>query len=291
MRIHQWIKNSILFAGLIFGKKLSDSSAILSSVLAFLIFSLVASCQYVINDYIDRHEDSLHPEKKHRPLASGKLDPGFALIITWIILPLCLVFAYKLDPIFFFILLFYFVFNLAYSKYLKHIVILDVMSISIGFVLRAIAGAIVVKVSFSSWLILCTFMLSLFWGFSKRRGELTFLEDNAKSHRKILEEYSTNFLDLMMGIVASLTLMSYVMYTLSPSTVANLGTDKLVYTIPVVVYAIFRSLYIIYIKNMGHNPSKAILTDASVLVSGLVWFIMVTVFMYSNIDFNFHLHQ
>ncbi len=291
MRVHQWIKNSILFAGLIFGKKLSDPQAVLHSVFAFLTFSLVASCQYVINDYIDRKEDALHPEKKHRPLASGKLDPGFALFLTAIILPLSLVLSYKLSPVFFFLLLFYFFFNLTYSKFLKHIVILDVMSISIGFVLRAISGAVVVGVGFSSWLLLCTFMLSLFWGFSKRRGELIFLEKDAKSHRKILEEYSTNFLDLMMGIVASMTLMSYVMYTLSPSTAANVGTDKLVYTIPVVVYAIFRSLYIIYIKNMGHNPSKAILTDTSVLISGLVWIVMVTVLMYSNIDFNFQLHQ
>lgn len=291
MRIHQWIKNSILFAGLIFGKKLSDPEAILQSILAFLTFSLVASCQYVINDYLDRTEDALHPEKKHRPLASGKIDPGFALFLTAIILPLSLVLSYKLSPVFFFLLLFYFFFNLLYSKILKHIVILDVMSISIGFVIRAISGAVVVKVGFSSWLLLCTFMLSLFWGFSKRRGELTFLEKDAVSHRKILEEYSTTFLDLMMGIVASMTLMSYVMYTLSPSTAANLGTDKLVYTIPVVVYAIFRSLYIIYIKNMGHNPSKAILTDASVLISGVVWIVMITILMYSNIDLNFPLHQ
>ncbi len=291
MRIHQWIKNSILFAGLIFGKKLSDPDAVLHSILAFLTFSLVASCQYVINDYIDRKEDAAHPEKMHRPLASGKLDPGFALIITGIILPLSLVLSYKLSPVFFFIILFYFFFNLAYSKFLKHVVILDVMSISIGFVLRAISGAVVVKVSFSSWLLLCTFMLSLFWGFSKRRGELIYLQKDAKSHRKILEEYSTSFLDLMMAIVASMTLMSYVMYTLSASTAVNLGTDKLVYTIPVVVYAIFRSLYIIYIKNMGHNPSKAILTDTSVLLSGAVWLLMITFLMYAKFDFNFQLHQ
>jgi hypothetical protein len=160
------------------------------------------------------------------------------------------------------------------------------MSISIGFVLRAIAGAIVIDVAFSSWLLLCTFMLSLFWGFSKRRGELDLLEGNAGKHRKILNEYSTSFLDLMMSIVATMTLMSYVMYTISPSTIQNLGTDKMIYTVPVVVYAIFRSLYIIYIKNMGHNPTKAILTDRSVIASGFLWLAIVFVVMYAKIEFN-----
>lgn len=280
MRIHQWIKNSIIFAGIIFGRKLSDPDAILKSFFAFLLFSVIASCQYVVNDYLDRKEDALHPEKKHRPLASGKIDPSLALLLTVVILPLALIFAYMLHPYFFALCSFYFCFNLVYSKYLKHIVILDVMSISIGFVIRAISGAVVVGVSFSSWLLLCTFMLALFWGFSKRRGELILLDKSASSHRKILEEYSPQFLDLMMSIASTMTLISYIMYTISPDTIQKMGTDKLVYTIPVVVYAIFRSLYIIYIKNMGHNPSKAILTDISVLLSGLVWVVMVTIILY-----------
>ncbi|MCX7997736.1 MAG: decaprenyl-phosphate phosphoribosyltransferase, partial [Leptospiraceae bacterium] len=121
---------------------------------------------------------------------------------------------------------------------------------------------------------------SLYWGFGKRRGELILLEDKATHHRKILQEYSVIYLDLMLGITAALTLVSYIMYTVSPSTIANLGTDKLVYTIPIVVYAVFRSLYIIYIKNMGHNPTKAILTDGSVLVSGGVWLVVVTLLLY-----------
>ena len=200
MRIHQWIKNSIIFAGIIFGRKLSDPDAILKSFFAFLLFSVIASCQYVVNDYLDRKEDALHPEKKHRPLASGKIDPSLALLLTVVILPLALIFAYMLHPYFFALCSFYFCFNLVYSKYLKHIVILDVMSISIGFVIRAISGAVVVGVSFSSWLLLCTFMLALFWGFSKRRGELILLDKSASSHRKILEEYSPQFLDLMRSI-------------------------------------------------------------------------------------------
>lgn len=280
MRIHQWIKNSIIFAGIIFGRKLSDPDAILKSFFAFLIFSVIASCQYVVNDYLDRKEDALHPEKKHRPLASGKIDPSLALLLTVIILPLALILSYTLHPFFFALCSFYFGFNLVYSKYLKHIVILDVMSISIGFVIRAISGAIVVNVRFSSWLLLCTFMLALFWGFSKRRGELILLDKSATSHRKILEEYSPQFLDLMMSIASTMTIVSYIMYTISPDTIQKMGTDKLVFTIPVVIYAIFRSLYIIYIKNMGHNPSKAILTDLSVLLSGVVWVIMVTIILY-----------
>lgn len=274
----------ILFAGLIFGKKVTDEAAVTAAISAFFLFSVIASCQYAINDFLDREEDAQHPEKKFRPLASGELDAGFAMFLTAIVLPLAMIGSYILSPAFSLIVGFYLVFNVFYSKYLKHMVILDVMSISIGFMLRAIAGAIVVGVAFSSWLLLCTFMLSLFWGFSKRRGELNLLEADAGKHRKILNEYSVNFLDLMMSIVATMTLMSYVMYTISPSTIQNLGTDKMVYTVPIVVYAIFRSLYIIYIKNMGHNPTRAILTDRAVLTSGFLWLAVVFVLMYVRMD-------
>lgn len=280
IRPHQWIKNVILFAGLIFGKKFTHFESVIHSFEAFLLFSLIASCQYVINDYLDREEDAKHPEKRHRPFASGAIDPTRTLIFTTILFCASMIFSYILHPYFFWLVGFYFIFNILYSVYLKHTVILDVMAISVGFVIRAIAGAIVVNVEFSNWLLLCTFMLSLYWGFGKRRGELILLEDKATHHRKILQEYSVTYLDLMLGITSALTLVSYIMYTVSPSTIANLGTDKLVYTIPIVVYAIFRSLYIIYIKNMGHNPTKAIITDVSVLVSGGVWLVVVTMLLY-----------
>lgn len=280
MRLEQWIKNLIIFAGILFSKKFLHLDSLLRSLSAFAIFSILASCQYVINDYLDRKEDAIHPEKKYRPLASGAIEPEIALSITAILFPMIIVIAYILQPAFFFICLFYFGFNLLYSKFLKHLVILDVMSISLGFILRAVSGAIVVGVEFSNWLLLCTFMLSLFWGFSKRRGELSLLSTTAGNHRKILDEYSPAFLDLMMAIVATLTIMSYTMYTVSPATITNLNTDKLFYTIPLVVYAIFRSLYIIYIKNMGHSPTRAILTDISVLISGLIWTIMIIILMY-----------
>lgn len=282
MRLPQWIKNSILFAGLIFSKKVFEVPSFTRVLIAFLLFSLVASCQYVFNDFLDRNEDAKHPEKKYRPLASGELDSGIALSITGVILPIALVGAYILSPAFFYLTVFYLIFNILYSKVLKHIVILDVMSISIGFVIRAIAGAIVIGVQFSQWLLLCTFMLALFWGFSKRRGEINILQSDAKKHRKILEEYSLEFLDLMMAVVASLTLVSYVMYTVSQETAKNLGTPNMIYTVPIVVYAIFRSLYIIYIKNMGHDPTKAILTDRSVLLSGLTWLVVVLFLMFGN---------
>ncbi|MCU0824597.1 MAG: decaprenyl-phosphate phosphoribosyltransferase [Leptospira sp.] len=282
MRLPQWIKNSILFAGLIFSKKVFEVPSFTRVLIAFLLFSLVASCQYVFNDFLDRNEDAKHPEKKYRPLASGELDSGIALSITGVILPIALVGAYILSPAFFYLTVFYLIFNILYSKILKHIVILDVMSISIGFVIRAIAGALVIGVQFSQWLLLCTFMLALFWGFSKRRGEINILQSDAKKHRKILEEYSLEFLDLMMAVVASLTLVSYVMYTVSQETAKNLGTPNMIYTVPIVVYAIFRSLYIIYIKNMGHDPTKAILTDRSVLLSGLTWLVVVLFLMFGN---------
>ncbi len=284
MRIHQWIKNSILFAGIIFAKKINEIDLLINVIIGFFLFSLIASCQYIFNDYLDRKEDALHPEKKNRPLASGAVDPSIVIFLTVFILCTTLALSYYLSAKFFFIVIFYFLFNLTYSKFLKHLVILDVMSISIGFVLRAIAGAVIVNVKFSSWLLLCTFMLSLFWGFSKRRGELILLEGEAGSHRKILEEYSVVYLDLMMGISSTMTLMSYVLYTVSPETKQHLGTDKMFITIPIVVYAIFRSLYITYIKNMGHNPTKAILTDFSVLFSGLLWVILILSLMYFDLN-------
>ncbi|PJZ50969.1 decaprenyl-phosphate phosphoribosyltransferase [Leptospira saintgironsiae] len=282
LRPHQWIKNIILFAGIIFGKKLGDLESVERAIYAFFLFSLTASCQYVLNDFLDRKEDALHPEKKHRPLASGAISPTIALLLTAVLLSVTLLFSFKLQADFFYWVVGYLIFNIVYSRFLKHMVILDVMSISFGFVVRAIAGSIVVGVSFSSWLLLCTFMLALYWGFGKRRGELIILEEGAKGHRKILEEYSVNFLDLMMGIVATMTLVTYVMYVTSTHTIENLGTDKMVYTIPIVVYAIFRSLYIIYIKNMGHNPTKAILTDWGVLVAGFLWLLLVVWIMYSG---------
>ncbi|EQA34892.1 prenyltransferase, UbiA domain protein [Leptospira inadai serovar Lyme str. 10] len=282
LRPHQWVKNIILFAGIIFGKKLGELESVERAVAAFFLFSLTASCQYVINDFLDRKEDALHPEKKHRPLASGAITPTVALFLTAILLSGTLILSFRLQPEFFYLVTFYLVFNVIYSRFLKHMVILDVMSISIGFVVRAVAGSVVVGVSFSSWLLLCTFMLALYWGFGKRRGELIILEDGAIGHRKILEEYSVNFLDLMMAIVATMTLVTYVMYVTSPTTIENLGTDKMVYTIPIVVYAIFRSLYIIYIKNMGHNPTRAILTDLGVLVAGFIWLLLVVWIMYSG---------
>lgn len=280
IRPHQWIKNFILFAGLIFGKKFTNLEAVLQSIYGFVLFSFIASCQYVINDYLDKEEDAKHPEKKHRPFASGAIEPTKTLVFTTILFCISMILSYILNPYFFGLVGFYFVFNIIYSVYLKHTVILDVMAISVGFVIRAIAGALIVNVDFSNWLLLCTFMLSLYWGFGKRRGELILLKDGATHHRKILQEYSVVYLDLMLGITAALTLVSYIMYTVSPITITNLGTDKLVYTIPIVVYAIFRSLYIIYIKNMGHNPTKAILTDSSVLISGGIWLVVVTLIMY-----------
>ncbi len=287
MRIPQWIKNLILFAGLIFSKKVFQWEALEKVIFAFFLFSLVASAQYALNDYLDREEDARHPEKKKRPLASGELDAGLALAVTGIILPFALVGSYVLSPIFFALTLFYLLFNILYSKVLKHLVILDVMSISIGFVIRAIAGAVVIQVSFSHWLLLCTFMLSLFWGFSKRRGEIQILAGDAGKHRKILSEYSVDFLNLMMAVSATLTLVSYVMYSVSPQTALSLGTENMVYTVPIVVYAVFRSLYIIYIKNMGHDPTKAILTDASVITSGFLWLFLVLLLMFGNFSLPF----
>ena len=275
LRIHQWVKNIILFAGIIFGKKLTDINALQNVIIAFFLFSFIASLQYVINDYLDRKEDALHPTKKFRPLAAKTISPKYTLILTLILLNIVFLIIFMFHKVFFMLTIFYFVFNLFYSKYLKHFVIWDVISISIGFVIRAIAGSILVEVIFSEWLLLCTFMLAIFWGFSKRRGELIILDEEASKHRKILSQYSVELLNVILAIVSSMVLMSYIMY------VTTHETKFMIYTIPIVVYAIFRSLYIIYIKNMGHDPTKAILTDKSVLITGFVWLLTVSFIFYN----------
>ena len=274
LRFYQWIKNIILFAGIIFGKKLNQTSALQDVLIAFFLFSFIASFQYVINDYLDREEDAAHPIKKNRPLAAQTISPKFALTFTLILSFFVFSISFWFNQTFFYLSLFYFLFNLFYSKYLKHFVLFDIMSISIGFVIRAIAGSVVVDVDFSEWLVLCTFMLALFWGFSKRRGELIILDIKASKHRKILEDYSVEFLNIMIAIVAALVIMSYTMYAMTHQ------EYFFVYTIPIVIYAIFRSLYIIYIKNMGHDPTEAILKDKIILFTGFSWFVMVTFLFY-----------
>ena len=281
MRPKQWTKNLILFAALIFSHNFLSPLYFFKTVVAFIIFCVISGCVYIINDLFDLKQDKNHPIKCTRPLASGALKPSVAIIATAVLLFLSIVSALLLTNLnFMLIALGYFILQIAYSTVLKHIVILDVFSIAAGFVLRAIAGAEVIEVPFSTWLLFCTILLSLFLALSKRRHELILLEDDAIHHRKILFEYSPYLLDQMISVVTASTVITYTLYTVSEETVSKFGTDRLKYTIPFVLYGIFRYLYLIHQKNEGGSPEKVMLNDLPLLVCIMLYGITVGLILY-----------
>jgi 4-hydroxybenzoate polyprenyltransferase len=281
MRPKQWTKNLILFAALIFSHNFLSPLYFFKTVAAFIIFCIISGCVYIINDLFDLKQDKNHPIKCTRPLASGALKPSVAIIATAVLLFLSIVSALLLTNLnFMLIALGYFILQIAYSTVLKHMVILDVFSIAAGFVLRAIAGAEVIEVPFSTWLLFCTILLSLFLALSKRRHELILLEDDAIHHRKILFEYSPYLLDQMISVVTASTVITYTLYTVSEETVSKFGTDRLKYTIPFVLYGIFRYLYLIHQKNEGGSPERVMLNDLPLLVCILLYGLTVGLILY-----------
>jgi 4-hydroxybenzoate polyprenyltransferase len=282
MRPQQWIKNFFLFAALIFSGNLFHSNLFSQVAIGFFLFSLAASGIYLLNDLTDLENDKLHPIKSKRPLPSGKLSPGVARIFCILLIVAGIAGAYALNQSFMWIVLAYVVINVLYSFILKNVVILDVMTISAGFVLRVIAGAIVINVPTSEWLLICTVLLSLFLGFSKRRHELTMLESHANFHRSVLEHYSPYFLDQMIGIVTASTVMSYALYAISDETIKKFGTNKLIYTVPFVLYGIFRYLYLVHRKVEGGNPTRLALTDLPLLVNIMLWIVTASIIIYGK---------
>ena len=280
MRLNQWSKNLILFAGLIFAHHLFDSGLLLRSVLAFLLFCLLSSAIYIINDIKDVGQDRAHPLKSKRPIAAGQLSIPTATISAASLAGVALVCSFWLDREFAYAAFIYFVLMFAYSFCLKHLVILDVLTLAIGFVLRAIAGAVVIHVEISPWLLLCTILLALFLGLSKRRHELVLLGDHAQSHRKILEEYSPYFLDQMIGVVTASTLMAYALYTMASETIQKFGTKYMILTIPFVIYGIFRYLYLVHQKEQGGSPTTLLITDKPTLLNILLWGLVSVLLIY-----------
>lgn len=270
LRPKQWTKNIFVFTALVFSKKLLDPDSALLSLRAFFAFSLTASFVYVLNDVADRERDRLHPKKRFRPIASGEITLRSAFVIAAILLVLIAAFVYGLDWRFVTCLGFYLVMNLAYSFYLKDVVLIDVFVIAIGFMLRVIGGAFVLDVARSSWLILTTMFLSLFLGIAKRRGELIALgtqTSGALNTRKVLEHYSVEFTEQMTTICAAGFIFSYALYTVSDRTVKMFGTENLIFTTPFVLYGVFRYLYLLHKKMLGENPTEVVLTDIPMLLN------------------------
>jgi 4-hydroxybenzoate polyprenyltransferase len=282
LRPGQWSKNLIVFAGLIFSERhlLLQPPAVGRAGLAFLVFCAASGVVYLINDVRDRDADRHHPIKCRRPIASGALSPTTALAAAAIIGAAALVVAFALSVPFGLIVVAYVVLFALYSTSLKHVVILDVLTIAIGFVLRAWAGAVVVNVQVSHWLLLLTLLLALFLGLSKRRAELVTLASDAAGHRRILAEYSPYLLDQMISVVTASTLLSYALYTIDPETVQKVGTDWLVWTVPFPLYGIFRYLYLVHQRDGGGNPSEMLLTDRPLLGCVALWGAAVIAILY-----------
>lgn len=287
LRPKQWTKNLILFAALLFSEKglLFSTEAWLHAIAGFFTFCGLSGSVYILNDLADIEKDRLHPVKSKRPLPSGELSVTEAKAALLIILLTSLTAAWKLSGLFFSMALAYFMLNLAYSFKLKNVVILDVMCIAIGFVLRATAGVGSLKslepgIYISHWLLLSTLMLAMFLGLAKRRQELATYSDEAVRHRKILSQYSLNYIDQMTSILAATAIITYTFYTVSPETIAKFGSDKLIYTVPMVIYGILRYLYLIHIHEMGENPSEVVLSDRPLQLSVVFWAAAVVVIIH-----------
>jgi len=280
MRPRQWTKNLLVFAGLIFGQKLDDPGCRWIALAAFGVFCLLSSAVYLLNDVHDRDADRLHPVKSKRPIASGALGPPVALAASALLAAGALVVAFWINTAFGLIAASYLGLMAAYTLSIKHVVILDVLALSGGFVLRAAAGAAAVHVTFSHWLLLLTLLGALFLALSKRRAEIVALSSGAESHRKSLGEYSLYLLDQMIGVVTASTLLAYAFYTISPDTVDKFGTDKLILTVPFPLYGIFRYLYLLHQREGGGSPSDTLLEDRPIQICVALWAASVIVILY-----------
>ncbi len=266
LRPRQWTKNLLLFAGIIFARKLDDPDCVIRAVLGVAVFCLCSGIVYVYNDYRDRELDRLHPFKRLRPLASGRLELGFALRAGLAVLVLCLTAAALLGSAFLGAVAFFFLWNWTYTNFFKKLPVLDVVGIGMSFVIRAIAGVFVLlpvhpEVGISIWLLLCTFFLSLFLGFCKRRDELLRIAPTQGETRPALRGYNEPVLNAMIGISFALTMMMYALYTVWPDTVQQFGTKDLVYTLPFVLAGMGRYLYLVFLEDRGGRPHEILLTD------------------------------
>ena len=279
LRPRQWIKNGVVFIPLLFDQKLTQWDLFLKTTFAFILFCMISSTVYIINDLVDLEKDKQHPKKKNRALPAGQLQPWFAVLSAVGILAVCLSLSFWLDFAFGLIVLTYFLMNLAYSFVLKNIVLIDVMVVALGFVLRVAAGVVVVDAArFSPWLYLCTIFLALFLAIGKRRHELTFLADMANSHRKILDEYNTKLLDDMNHLVTTGALISYSFYTFSAENLP--ANQSMMLTIPFIIYLLFRYQYLIHVKEEGGAPEMLLYTDKPLLLDLILWGVSVILIMY-----------
>jgi 4-hydroxybenzoate polyprenyltransferase len=286
-RPKQWIKNFFVFAPLLFSMHIFDTSYLILSLQAFAAFCLASSSIYVINDILDAEADRAHPRKKYRPIASGEVSIKQAwlyfLILLGLTVLLLLIQKWEVTAV----IIVYILTNVLYSAFTKNIVLLDVFFISFGFMIRVLGGAAAISVKLSSWMVLCAIFISLFLAISKRRAELSQVNnENLEKQRKVLKEYSVDFADQLNTIVAAGTIITYALYTVSERTVESFGTGSLIYTTPFVIYGIFRYMYLIHKKNLGESPTTIVIKDLPIILTVFFWFISCIVIIYKiNIPF------
>jgi 4-hydroxybenzoate polyprenyltransferase len=279
MRPRQWPKNVFVFAALVFDRQLITPDSLLITILTFILFCLASSLVYIINDLTDIKSDRLHPQKRHRPLASGKLTKRAALISIILLVVLVFPAAFIVDLELGLIVSAYFILMLAYSLWLKHVALIDVMIIAAGFVLRVAAGVVIIETQrFSPWLFLATTFLALFIGLGKRWAEIYLLQTEAGFHRRVLDGYTLELLDQLLTIVLSATLMTYCLYTFSAEITP--GNHSMMLTIPFVIYGLFRYLYLIRVEHIGGAPEEIVLTDRPMQAEVVLWGLIVIIILY-----------
>ena len=280
LRPHHWVKNGFVLAPLIFADLLLDIPSLIQELSAFAVFCLVTSAVYAFNDIFDREQDRKHPTKKNRPVASGVVSVPAAAALGTVLMTAGIFGSFTIGRTFLVWVVFYILLQFGYNIALKNIVILDILTIAMGFVIRAVAGSIAIDVEISPWLILCTLLIALFLGFAKRRQEIVLMGTGAQEHRSILGEYSVPLLDQLIGIVTAATIVCYAIYTLTPEVTQRLGSKYLILTLPFVLYGIFRYLYLVHIHEKGGSPTRDLLSDAPLLLSIVLWTATSVVLIY-----------
>lgn len=287
IRPKQWIKNFFVFAPVLFAGKMFDIPLLLQSLIAFAAFCGVSSSVYVLNDIIDVESDRVHKKKRFRPIAAGDVSIKQAKTLFIFLLLLTALLSLRLNILFSATVFLYFVNNLIYSFKVKNIVLLDVFSISLGFILRVIGGAVAIDVGVSSWMIITTIFISLFLGISKRRAELSGPnQENLEKQRKVLSDYDVVFVDQLNTVAATGTILSYALYTVSEKAILAFHSDKLIYTTPFVIYGIFRYLYLLHQKNLGESPTQIMIKDLPIIIVSILWLIVSVLIIYKD-KFNF----
>jgi len=279
LRPKQWVKNTFCLAPLVFARQALVLEAVIDAMLVLVAFSLLASAVYLVNDVVDREGDRVHPVKRHRPIASGKVSPAAALVAAIVLGGAAIAIGLSQSSVVALVLGCYLVVNVGYTFVLKRLVLVDLFAIAIGFVLRVIAGAEAIEVTASNWILTCTLFISLFMAASKRRSEVEQQGANSGT-RQVLSRYSVRYLDLIITMVGAGAILSYALYTMSPGTVEHLGTPNLIYTLPFVIFAVFRYMYLVSEKAKGESPFELLVGDAPMMLNIVGYGLAVLLIVY-----------